>query len=105
GTVENIAKHGRCSVLVPGLRPSAVQIAPPIQATHASSGNGLPEPLSASALASSQPPVRKDMGDGKIVLRPLQAVPVAELPLLLLNLEQARDHAFARVDIAAVDDV
>ena len=29
----------RCSVLVPGLRPSAVQIAPPIRATHASSGN------------------------------------------------------------------
>src|SRR5258705_242891 len=53
----------------------------------------------------SQPPVRKDIGNRKIVLRPLQAVPVAEVPLLPPNLEQARDHAFARVDIAAVDDV
>src|SRR5882672_5452064 len=62
-------------------------------------------PLSAAALARSQSPQRKDIGNGKIVLRSLQAVPVAELPLLPPSLQQAGDHAFARVDVAAVDNV
>src|SRR5712671_5957185 len=48
---------------------------------------------------------REDIGDGQIVLGPLQAIPMAEDFIVSPKLEQVGNHTLAGVDIATVDDV
>jgi hypothetical protein len=48
---------------------------------------------------------REYVRDGRAVRLALQTIPMGEVLVFAAELEQARDHALAGIDIAAVDDV